>query len=165
LALPPDLQLAWQDRRLGLQLQNLTQEVGDFVLKRADGLWAYQLAVVVDDAAQGVTDIVRGEDLADNTARQLYLQRRLGFPAPRYLHTPLVVDAHGKKLSKQNNAPTIDTRDSLRVLQTAAQVLNLESVCASPYLTLSEWLLHATQEWKAKFQIDQIDQIDKKWVL
>ncbi|MFO1341340.1 MAG: tRNA glutamyl-Q(34) synthetase GluQRS, partial [Burkholderiaceae bacterium] len=81
----------WHDRRLGPQRQNLTAEVGDFVLRRADGLWAYQLAVVVDDADQGITHVVRGEDLADNTPRQIHLQRGLGLATPSYLHTPLVL--------------------------------------------------------------------------
>ena len=90
-----DLEILWRDRRLGFQQQNVTREAGDFVLQRADGLWAYQLAVVVDDAFQNVTHIVRGEDLADNTARQLLLQMRLGLPTPHYLHTPLVMGADG----------------------------------------------------------------------
>ena len=94
----------WTDRRLGPQTQNVATEVGDFVLKRADGLWAYQLAVVVDDAAQGITHVVRGEDLTDNTARQILLQRALGLPTPAYMHTPLVLGANGEKLSKQNGA-------------------------------------------------------------
>ena len=101
--------LAWRDRRLGPQAQDVAREVGDFVLKRADGPWAYQLAVVVDDAQQGVSDVVRGEDLADNTARQILLQRALGLPTPSYLHTPLVLAADGSKLSKQNGATPIDT--------------------------------------------------------
>src|SRR5674476_1399762 len=91
-----------------------------FVLKRADGFWAYQLAVVVDDAAQGITHIVRGQDLADNTARQILLQHALGLPTPRYLHTPLVLGANGEKLSKQNGAQPLNTADPLAALNNAA---------------------------------------------
>ncbi|MBS0341139.1 MAG: tRNA glutamyl-Q(34) synthetase GluQRS [Proteobacteria bacterium] len=120
--------LAWADRRLGPQQQDVAREVGDFVLKRADGPWAYQLAVVVDDAQQGITDVVRGEDLADNTARQVLLQRALGLATPRYLHTPLVLGADGSKLSKQNGAKAIDTgsRGAAQAeLTAAARVLGL----------------------------------------
>ena len=117
--------IAWQDRRLGPQQQAVAREVGDFVLRRAEGGTAYQLAVVVDDAAQGVTDVVRGEDLADNTARQILLQRHLGLTTPRYLHTPLVRDARGEKLSKQTGATAVDTREPLAVLQQAARTLGL----------------------------------------
>jgi len=115
----------WTDRRLGLQSQNVESAVGDFVLKRADGLWAYQLAVVVDDAAQGITDIVRGEDLADNTPRQILLQRALSLPTPRYLHTPLVLGANGEKLSKQNGAAALDLVDPVSALREAARHLGL----------------------------------------
>ncbi|MBE0589800.1 MAG: tRNA glutamyl-Q(34) synthetase GluQRS, partial [Hydrogenophaga sp.] len=100
--------MTWTDRRLGPQAQNVVHEVGDFILRRADGPWAYQLAVVVDDAAQGITHVVRGEDLADNTPRQIALQRSLGLPLPAYLHTPLVLGANGEKLSKQNGAQALD---------------------------------------------------------
>ena len=117
--------LTWHDRRLGVQSQDVAREVGDFVLRRADGLWAYQLAVVVDDADQGVTDIVRGQDLADNTPRQMLLQAALGLPIPRYLHTPLVLAADGEKLSKQHGAPALDTSQPLRALAAAARVLGL----------------------------------------
>ena len=120
--------LHWTDRRLGAQAQDVAQEVGDFILRRADGPWAYQLAVVVDDAAQGITDVVRGEDLADNTARQILLQRALGLPTPSYLHTPLVRGADGDKLSKQNGARAIDTATpaaATAALAAAARVLGL----------------------------------------
>jgi glutamyl-Q tRNA(Asp) synthetase len=96
--------VAFIDRFAGTVSQRLALESGDFVLKRADGYWAYQLAVVVDDAEQGVTDIVRGADLLDSTPRQIYLQRLLGVPTPRYLHVPVVRNANGEKLSKQTGA-------------------------------------------------------------
>jgi len=123
--LPDDAQVEWHDRRLGAQQQDVAATVGDFILKRADGLWAYQLAVVVDDQAQAITDIVRGEDLADNTPRQILLQRALGAPTPRYLHVPLVLAADGQKLSKQNGAAAIDLHDPDAALRAAAQALGL----------------------------------------
>ena len=140
-----DITLTWSDRRMGMQTQNLTQEVGDFVLKRSDGCWAYQLAVVVDDAAQGITDVVRGEDLADNTARQIHLQQVLGWPRPRYWHGPLVRAADGHKLSKQNGAVAVDLRDPLPVLKAAGQVLGLSPTGDTP----ATWLASAVQVWQA----------------
>ena len=118
----------WIDRRLGPQSQQVEKTVGDFPLKRPDGCFTYQLAVVVDDAAQGITHVVRGADLADNTARQILLQRALGLPTPAYLHTPLVLGANGEKLSKQNGAQALDTANPLAVmsaLNAAALVLGL----------------------------------------
>jgi glutamyl-Q tRNA(Asp) synthetase len=100
---PGDL-ITFSDRWAGTVSQRLAFDSGDFVLKRADGYWAYQLAVVVDDAEQGVTDVVRGADLLDSTPRQIYLQRLLGVPTPRYLHVPVVRNANGEKLSKQTGA-------------------------------------------------------------
>jgi glutamyl-Q tRNA(Asp) synthetase len=100
--------IGFVDRTQGAQSQDLERDIGDFVLWRADGQFAYQLAVVVDDAAQGVTDVVRGADLLDSTARQIYLQQRLGFPTPRYLHVPVAVNAAGEKLSKQTGAQAVD---------------------------------------------------------
>jgi glutamyl-Q tRNA(Asp) synthetase len=129
----------WRDRRLSPQQQNVCAEVGDFVLLRADGLWAYQLAVVVDDAAQGVSHVVRGQDLADNTARQIVLQRALGLPTPQYLHTPLVLGADGEKLSKQNGALALDLTDPLKALGQAAQVLGLSAQPAlNPFLSQAQ---------------------------
>ena len=133
----------WTDRRLGEQAEDVEKEVGDFVLRRADGLWAYQLAVVVDDAAQGVTDVVRGEDLADNTARQIVLQQALGLPTPRYMHTPLVLGANGEKLSKQNGAQALDLTDPLQTLNQAALALGLPlSSEKSPEQALQRWIAY-----------------------
>lgn len=130
----------WTDRRLGPQAQDVAREVGDFVLLRADGLPTYQLAVVVDDAAQGVTDVVRGEDLADNTARQILLQNALGLARPRYLHAPLVRDAAGEKLSKQSGASAIDTSRPLAALNAAATTLGLTLQGGSLAQALEEWV-------------------------
>jgi glutamyl-Q tRNA(Asp) synthetase len=134
----------WTDRRLGAQAQDVAAEVGDVVLRRADGLWAYQLAVVVDDAAQGITHVVRGEDLADNTPRQILLQRALGCATPAYLHTPLVLAADGCKLSKQNGAAPLDLADPLAALRAAATVMGLPPL---PTTTLPDWLAAAVAAW------------------
>jgi glutamyl-Q tRNA(Asp) synthetase len=134
----------WHDRRLGLQRQDVAAEVGDFVLLRGDGQWAYQLAVVVDDAAQGITHVVRGEDLVDNTARQILLQRALGVPTPAYLHTPLVLGADGHKLSKQNGAQPLDLANPLTALRAAGVVLGLPRL---PEATAQSWLAGAVPAW------------------
>ena len=135
----PDI-TRWTDRRLGPQAEDVAETVGDFVLRRADGLWAYQLAVVVDDAAQGITDVVRGEDLADNTARQILLQQALGLSTPRYLHTPLVLGANGEKLSKQNGAMPLDLGDPLAALNAAALALDLPPNGGSVPQALQSWV-------------------------
>ena len=132
--------IRWSDRRLGAQEQDVEREVGDFVLKRSDGCYSYQLAVVVDDAAQGITDVVRGEDLANNTARQILLQHQLGLPTPRYLHTPLVLGANQEKLSKQNGAQSIDSTQALAALNQAALVLGLPPREGSLSQALSAWV-------------------------
>jgi len=141
----------WCDRCLGPQQQNLACDVGDFVLQRADGLWAYQLAVVVDDADQAITDVVRGADLVDNTARQIHLQRLLGLATPRYLHTPLVRGEDGHKLSKQNGAmpfASADRQDVLTAMAAAGQVLGLPPVAAD---TVPDWLAAASTAWRGRW--------------
>jgi glutamyl-Q tRNA(Asp) synthetase len=117
-------------------------------------LFAYQLAVVVDDAALGITHIVRGEDLTDNTARQILLQRALQLPTPQYLHTPLVLGANGEKLSKQNGAAAIDTSTPAQAFQAlgrAAQVLGLSVVDNdTPGEALARWTAQWTQTRTAR---------------
>ena len=134
----------WIDRRLGPEQQQVSSVVGDFVVQRADGHFAYQLAVVVDDAAHHISHVVRGEDLADNTARQILLQRALGYSQPRYLHTPLVRDAQGDKLSKQHGALAVDTTQPLQTLNAAAAVLGLQARTGSVADALSAWVA----EWR-----------------
>ncbi len=142
-----DAVVAWHDRRLGAQQEDVARAVGDFVLQRADGVFAYQLAVVVDDAAQGVTDVVRGEDLAASTARQIVLQRALGLPTPRYLHVPLVVGPDGSKLSKQTGAQPLDLGDPVAALRAAGAVLGI----AAGGTQVAEWLDSALRAWRARW--------------
>ena len=150
----------WHDRRLGPQVQNVSEEVGDFVLKRADGLWAYQLAVVVDDAKQGITHVVRGEDLSDNTARQLLLQEALGLTQPQYLHTPLVLGPNGEKLSKQNGAKALNLHTESDICQTlvsAALALGIHS--APDHLSALERLPSTLAQWTLEWANRQTTKI------
>ena len=150
LALPSGCLITFEDLALGPQSQNLSTEVGDFVLRRSDSLFTYQLAVVVDDAEQSITQIVRGQDLLSNTARQIYLQEILGFKRPKYLHLPLVLDEHGEKLSKQTLATQIHTQDekhALLELRKAAKHLGLKHLPDGENVTIAEWLLAATHAW------------------
>lgn len=153
LALPPDLSLHFEDLALGNQSQDLNREVGDFVLRRRDGVFTYQLAVVVDDAEQGITHIVRGADLLNNTARQIHLQDVLGYLTPNYLHLPLVLDEYGEKLSKQTLASGIQTENAQQALQElrkAAGHLGLRDLPDGKNTSIAEWLLAATQAWNRK---------------
>ncbi len=144
LRLPPGdaACVRWHCDRLGDQRECVDRTVGDFVLRRADGDWAYQLAVVVDDAAQQVSDVVRGEDLAGSTARQILLQRALGLPTPRYLHLPLLLDAQGRKLSKSEHAAGLVP--GVQALRDAAAVLGLQPAGA----TVGEVLASALSQWQ-----------------
>lgn len=116
--------IVFHDRIQGNHAQSLESEVGDFVIRRADGVFAYQLAVVVDDAAQGVTHVVRGCDLLDSTPRQIYMQGLLGLPTPQYSHLPVVVNRHGDKLSKQTRAKPLDPRRPGSAVVAALRFLN-----------------------------------------
>jgi glutamyl-Q tRNA(Asp) synthetase len=145
------IQVEWQCRRLGQQHQNLTTEVGDFVIHRSDGLWAYQLAVVVDDAEQGITDVVRGADLTDNTPRQIYLQKLLGLTQVRYLHTPLVLAPDGEKLSKQNGAHPFDFNQPLKALKEAAIYLGIPVHASSR----DEFLAQAIELWRLRWRQEE----------
>ncbi len=133
--------LRFMDRVQGEMEQSVEREVGDFVLRRADGIVAYQLAVVVDDAAQGVTDVVRGADLLDSTARQIALQRLLGYATPRYLHTPVATNNAGEKLSKQSRAADAGPADLPRALE----FLGIETPEGLASKELREW---ATGKWE-----------------
>jgi glutamyl-Q tRNA(Asp) synthetase len=144
----PDEQIVFIDRWQGTVSQHLAREAGDFVLFRADGFWAYQLAVVVDDAAQGVTHVVRGVDLLDSTARQIYLQRLLGMPTPQYLHVPVVRNASGEKLSKQTGAAALDLTQPLATLKEAAVYLELRIEAAASATAFWD---SATAQWAARF--------------
>ncbi|WP_310626828.1 tRNA glutamyl-Q(34) synthetase GluQRS [Limnohabitans sp.] len=132
--------LVWHDRVVGIQQQDVAREVGDFVLRRADGLWAYQLAVVVDDAAHGITHVVRGADMTDNTARQIVLQHALGLPTRSYLHTPLVLGGNREKLSKQNGAEALELSNPLAALNSAVAHLNLPPKSGSISEALAQWV-------------------------
>jgi len=149
----PDINAAnetiqFNDRWLGPLTQHLATEVGDFVLKRADGFWAYQIAVVVDDAEQGVTHIVRGTDLLESTGRQIYLQRMLGYPTPQYMHVPVVLNDVREKLSKQTGALALDLAHPMDELMKAASFLGLEM---SAMATVGEFWGVATDAWARRF--------------
>jgi glutamyl-Q tRNA(Asp) synthetase len=146
----PHALIQFDDRWQGLISENLTEHVGDFVLKRADGFWAYQLAVVVDDAEQGVTDIVRGADLLESTPRQIYLQRLLGLSTPCYLHVPAVVNDRGEKLSKQTGAQPLDVGSPIKALMEAAVHLGL-ALSRAPSSVDEFWAL-AIPAWRQRFE-------------
>jgi glutamyl-Q tRNA(Asp) synthetase len=144
----PEETVGVSDRARGRFEQHLAREVGDFVVRRADGLWAYQLAVVVDDAEQRITDIVRGADLLDNTPRQIWLQRALALPTPRYLHVPVVTNTRGEKLSKQTGARALDTAQPLAELERAWRHLGFPPLGAQ---RVSVFLDRAIALWRQRW--------------
>ena len=132
----------------GRVAQDLEREIGDFVLYRADCVYAYQLAVVVDDAEQGITDVVRGADLLDSTPRQIHLQRLLGLPTPRYAHLPVAVNARGEKLSKQTLAPAVDRDRVTAALIEALRFLGQEPPSQLERAKVSELWQWALENWR-----------------
>ncbi len=154
LQVPPTMSAAgvitFEDRWLDRITENLSESTGDFVLKRADGFWAYQLAVVVDDAEQGVTDIVRGADLLGSTARQIYLQELLQLPTPRYMHVPVVNNAAGEKLSKQTGATPLNLNKPLDTLMQAANRLGL-TLHATAVADIASFWEAAISDWARRY--------------
>lgn len=142
-------EMCFTDRLQGRICQDLAAEVGDFVVKRADGLFAYQLAVVVDDAEQGVTDVVRGADLLDSTPRQMLLQQHLGYDTPNYAHIPVATDASGLKLSKQNHAPALSLSNINQQLIQAFEFIGLESQLFAANMSRDELWQNAIEHWQA----------------
>jgi glutamyl-Q tRNA(Asp) synthetase len=123
----PDIEITFADGLQGQQSQRLREAAGDFVIKRVEGFYAYQLACVVDDADQGISEVVRGNDLLDSTARQIWLQRCLGLTTPAYLHLPLALDGEGRKLSKSDGALPVDPTDPLPALRRALAFLDVDT--------------------------------------
>lgn len=143
----PDAEYRFVDRVQGPFAQNLAREVGDFVIRRRDGLFAYQLAVVLDDAWQGVTDIVRGADLLDSTPRQLYLQELLGLPRPRYLHIPLLLQPDGHKLGKSYRSPPLPADQAPALLARALRALGQQPPGELARAGVGEVLAWGVRHW------------------
>lgn len=146
----PTTIICFEDRLIGACKEYLTRDVGDFILQRKDGLFAYQLAVVVDDIYQGITHVVRGNDLLDSTGRQLFLFQVLDSPAPQYAHIPIVVDKQSNKLSKQTHAQPIDDNKASTNLWWATQVLGLQPPTVLINASVNDILLWATTQWDIK---------------
>jgi len=146
VAVPADCRIEFRDRLQGLQVSALGRELPDFVVRRKDGLDAYQLAVVVDDTKQGITDVVRGSDLLDSTPRQIFLQQLLGLGAPRYCHLPVITNSQGQKLSKQNRAPALDDGRPADNLRRALHFLQQEAPPAQ-LRDVGDLLAFAARHW------------------
>jgi glutamyl-Q tRNA(Asp) synthetase len=140
-------ELCFIDSIQGAYCQQIEKEVGDYVLKRADGLFAYQLAVVVDDEEQAITHVVRGSDLLDNTPRQIFLQKKLGYATPNYAHFPVATYRSGKKLSKQNKAPVVSTETPLVDIHNALSFLGQKPPPLSDFSTLEDLWKWSIKHW------------------
>jgi glutamyl-Q tRNA(Asp) synthetase len=142
--------IEFNDRWQGLVRESLSASVGDFVLRRADGFWAYQLAVVIDDADQGITHVVRGADLLESTSRQIYLQRLLNKKTPHYLHVPVITNHRGEKLSKQTGAQALDISKPVSTLLAAAKALELD-ILAEAVNSVQSFYEAAVPSWARRF--------------
>lgn len=143
-------EIEFNDRWQGPVRESLSASVGDFVLRRADGFWAYQLAVVIDDADQEITHVVRGADLLESTARQIYLQRLLNKKTPDYLHVPVITNDRGEKLSKQTGAQALDTSQPVSTLLAAAKALELD-ITAEAINSVQTFYDAAVPAWARRF--------------
>lgn len=143
------LEIGFEDALCGPHRQHIADEVGDFILRRVDGIFAYQLAVVIDDAHQGITHVVRGADLLDSTPRQIYLQQILGYPTPHYTHLPLVLNAQGLKLSKQANDLAVERKNPLPALLAALAFLN-QPLPDEPPGSVEEFWRWAIEQWQVR---------------
>jgi len=146
----PDLDIRFSDRLQGDIAEWLPDKSGDFVIRRADGLFAYQLAVVVDDAGQGITDVVRGADLLDSTCGQIFLLQSLGYAPPRYLHLPVAVNESGEKLSKQTNAPAVSRQQGINSLTAALRFLGQRVPEGLEDSQLADFWDWAVQNWESE---------------
>ncbi len=142
----PAQEICFEDRLHGFQCQQLARDVGDFIIRRADGFTAYQLAVVVDDADQGINQVVRGADLLHSTPRQIHLQQLLGFSTPAYLHLPLVLDAEGRKLSKSDRSHPVSDSDPIGGLLAAWRFL-FQAEPEEPPASVEEFWQWAGTAW------------------
>ena len=145
----PDLSISFEDAIVGEYRQSLATECGDFVIKRRDGLFAYQLAVVVDDALQGITEVVRGADLLDSTPRQIYLQDCLDYNRPAYLHVPLLLDHEGHKLSKSEGAAELNPDRPVKSLHAALEHLGQRPPAELSQSALTDIWQWAVENWNA----------------
>jgi len=149
--LSQDFDIKFDDVVMGKRSQNIERQCGDFIIKRRDGLFAYQLAIVVDDAIQGITEVVRGADLLDSTPRQIYLQRLLNYPTPRYCHLPLAVDDLGNKISKSGGATKVETKDREKLLISSLHFLGQKPPGDLVKSNINDIWSWAIKNWNVKY--------------
>ncbi|NOR42605.1 MAG: tRNA glutamyl-Q(34) synthetase GluQRS [Gammaproteobacteria bacterium] len=149
--LSQNFDIKFDDVVMGKRSQNIERQCGDFIIKRRDGLFAYQLAIVVDDAIQGITEVVRGADLLDSTPRQIYLQRLLNYPTPRYCHLPLAIDDLGNKISKSGGAAKVETNDREKLLISSLNFLGQKAPDDLVKSNINDIWSWAIKNWNVKY--------------